>query len=192
MDLQHINVKLFVAEPETVDLEAYAVVFNQWIQAQDFEELLVDVADYRHVHHGPGVLLIGHEADYSLDNTGGRLGLLYNRKAPVEGSPAERLAQALRAALRAARRLEQDQGLQFHTRELLILVNDRLLAPNTEATFAAVTPALTTVLDTLYAGAGYSLSRSLDPRERFNVSVRVEAALGVETLLGNLEVVERI
>ena len=30
---------------------------------------------------GPGVMLIGHQADYSVDNTDDRLGVRYNRKA---------------------------------------------------------------------------------------------------------------
>ena len=66
------------------------------------EELLIDVADYLHVHNGPGIMLIGHEADYSLDNRAGRLGLLYNRKEQLDGTTQEKLAQAARAALTAA------------------------------------------------------------------------------------------
>ncbi len=86
IELQHINVKLFVRDPEKVDLEAVVPVFHSWIQGQIFDELLLDVADYSHVPDGPGVVLIGHEADYALDNTDGRLGVRYNRKAPWPGS----------------------------------------------------------------------------------------------------------
>ena len=59
-------------------------------------------------------MLIGHEADYSLDNRAGRLGLLYNRKEQLEGTTQEKLAQAVRAALTAAQILEKENGLKFN------------------------------------------------------------------------------
>ena len=90
MNLQHINIKFYLEHPETVNLADFDTVFNSWIQGQRLEELLIDVADYLHVHHGPGILLIGHEADYSLDNRAGRLGLLYNRKEQLDGTNQEK------------------------------------------------------------------------------------------------------
>ena len=81
MELQHLNVKLLLENSQDLDLDAIVNIFHGWIQEQLCEELLLDVADYRHVHHGPGVVLIGHEADYAIDNTDGRWGIRYNRKA---------------------------------------------------------------------------------------------------------------
>jgi hypothetical protein len=66
MDVQQVNVKFFVENPEAVDLEAYLTIFNNWIQSHATEELLVDVADYRHVFAGPGVVLIGHPSRTAL------------------------------------------------------------------------------------------------------------------------------
>jgi hypothetical protein len=186
MNLQHINVKLFLAQGTDKDLDRIGEVFSAWIQAQDFDELLVDVADYRHVFQGPGVLLIGHEADYSLDNAGGRLGLLYNRKASTPGSTGDRLRQAIGAALRTARRLEQEHGLRFETQQLLILANDRLLTPNTEESLSALLPELQTVLDLLYNGAALRLSRNPDSRERFNVTVTTAVRPSIEQMLANI------
>jgi hypothetical protein len=131
MNVQHVNVKFFLQNPETIELAGYAAVFNSWIQQQRLEELLIDVADYLHVHHGPGMMLIGHEADYSLDHRAGRLGLLYNRKAQVEGTTQEKLTQAVRAALTAAQILERENGLRFDGSEIQVIINDRLLVPNT-------------------------------------------------------------
>ena len=48
-------------------------------------------------------MLIGHEANYSLDNRENRLGLLYNRKAPLDGTFQSRLGQAHRACARSMR-----------------------------------------------------------------------------------------
>ena len=60
MQLQHVNVKLLVQNPGEVDLEPLIPIFHGWIQDQIGEELLLDIADYRHVDGGPGVVLIGH------------------------------------------------------------------------------------------------------------------------------------
>ncbi len=78
--IQHVMVKVFAREPVSIDLGEAIPIFHRWIQDHVCPELLIDVADYRHVPNGPGVMLIGHEANYSLDMTKGRLGLLYNRK----------------------------------------------------------------------------------------------------------------
>ena len=86
MNLQHINVKIFVDGELTVDPERFIELFHRWVATQAMAEMLIDVADYRHVPNGPSVVLVGHEADYVLDNTGGRYGLVYNRKAPLDGN----------------------------------------------------------------------------------------------------------
>ena len=186
MNIQHINVKLYLENPETINLADYAAVFNTWIQTQRLEELLIDVADYLHVHNGPGIMLIGHEADYSLDNRAGRLGLLYNRKEPVAGTTQEKLAQAVRAALTVAQILEKENGLRFNGSEVQVIVNDRLLVPNTAETFAAVVPEIKSFFDQLYNGPEYSLSQNNDPRERFTVNVKTNSNFNVDTLLNNL------
>lgn len=184
MNVQHINVKFFLENPQSVRLEEYARVFNNWIQRSAIPELLIDVADYIHMHHGPGVILIGHEADYSLDNRAGRLGLLYTRKVLLDGSTQEKLAQATRAALTAAHLLERENGVKFSGQEVQVTLNDRLLAPNTSATFAALEPDFKTFFDMLYEGIEYTLTyQSVDPRERFAVAVNAAKELGVETLL---------
>ena len=186
MELQHLNVKFFVEQPETVDLDGFMAIFNAWIQDQVTDELLVDVADYRHVWAGPGVILIGHEANYSLDNGGNRLGLLYNRKAPLPGANSDRLRQAVRAALLAAERLGARPGLKFSGRELQLTVNDRLLAPNTGETWDACRPDLADFFDRLYGAGGYSLDRHPEPRERLTVDVRAEGQFDVPGLLSSL------
>src|SRR5258708_4818217 len=103
MELQHINLKFYIENTASLNLESFHGVFNNWIQRNLTDDLLVDVAEYLHVHNGPGVMLIGHSANYSLDLTAGRLGLLYNRKEQVEGTNKQKLAQAVYAALSAMR-----------------------------------------------------------------------------------------
>ncbi len=160
VELQHVNVKLLLAETENLDLDSVIPVFHSWIQDQVSEGLLLDVADYRHVHGGPGIVLIGHEADYSLDNTDNRWGVRYNRKTAARGDNQERLKQAARAALLACQRLQRDERLKLYFKgdEVEIFVNDRLLAPNHEETRDALTPDFQRFAETLFAGSTYSLS----------------------------------
>jgi hypothetical protein len=188
MNVQHLNVKFYLENPEAVNLADYGAVFNSWIQTQSLEELLIDVADYLHVYHGPGIMLIGHEADYSLDHRAGRLGLLYNRKAQLDGATQEKLAQAVRAALTAAQILEQENGLKFGGSEIQVIVNDRLLVPNTAETFDALQPELQAFFNRLYNEAEYKLTQPNDPRERFTVTVTADSNFDVDTLLKNLSV----
>lgn len=190
VELQHVNVKLLLRDPAAVDLHAVVPVFHSWIQQRGSEELLLDVASYAHVKDGPGILLIGHEADYSLDVTDGRLGLRYNHKALLEGANASRLDQAVRAALNALERLESDGRLggkiQFDGRGIEVFINDRLLAPNSDETRRAAEPELRALLGRLLAGEGYSLAYEADPRRLFGFRVQFEREFRTTELLQNL------
>jgi hypothetical protein len=190
VELQHINVKLLLQNAEGDDLDPVIPVFHNWIQDQVFDELLVDVADYRHVPGGPGVVLIGHEADYSVDNTDNRLGVRYNRKAVLDGDNQQRLRQAVLSALRACRRLEEDRRLNgrllFNGLDIDIFINDRLLAPNSEPTRVAADPDLRTFFKKLFAGSDYSLSYTSDPRKLFGASIRSSQPFSTTVLLKNL------
>ncbi|MCS7047943.1 MAG: hypothetical protein NZ483_01440, partial [Verrucomicrobiae bacterium] len=79
------GVKFFITNPEAKPLKDFIPVFHGWIQRQALPgHLLIDVHDYSHVYQGPGILLVAHEANISIDQSEGRPGLLYLRKrAPV-------------------------------------------------------------------------------------------------------------
>ncbi|MEA2699054.1 MAG: hypothetical protein QOI66_3325, partial [Myxococcales bacterium] len=147
MDAHKLQLKIFVSADSArkVELESFIVVFHRWIKERLLPELTIDVANYAHVPKGPGVVLIGHGSDYFMDESEGRLGLLHNRKR-AGFAPAERLEDLARRTLHAATLLERDPTLagklRFATGELLFRINDRLAAPNTPATFAALTPEL--------------------------------------------------
>jgi len=168
-DVQHINLKIFIAEPEAFELADAIPVFHQWIRDSVCPEMLIDVADYRHVSAGPGILLIGHEANYSFDNRENRLGLLYNRKATLDGTFQTKLGQAYRAALEACESLEQEAvfrgKVKFDRNALEVFINDRLLAPNNDETWQALRPELEKFFD------GFKIQRSGEPRDLFRVAV---------------------
>ncbi len=178
-EIQHVNIKIFARESAPSGLAGAIPVFHRWIQNGACPELLIDVADYRHVPAGPGVVLVGHEANYSLDCAFNRLGLLYNRKGVLAGSFADKLVQAYGAAAAACRRLEEEpefsRSLGFEMGGFEIVVNDRLLAPNAEDTWTRLEPGLNRFVDELSGGAGYVIRRLGGPLERFRVGVTLTA-----------------
>ncbi len=189
LEVQHVNVKLFVEGTEEV-LEPLVPVFHRWIQEKPLEELLLDVADYRHVFNGPGVVLIGHQANYSVDNTEGNLGVLYNRKTPLEGTNQDRLKQAARAALSAYEKLQTEpkigEKIRFPGTKIHVLINDRLLAPNVPETRKAFDPELREFCAKLFGGAQYAASYENDPRRRFGVTLEPAQPIPSERLIANL------
>lgn len=111
-------------------------VFHRWIREDAVPGLLIDVADYKHVVAGPGIILIGHDVDYALDMSHGRAGFLTRRKRLAGGTVAENLQSALDWALTAARQFQQDTGLTLGGDDIEITFPDRLHAPNNKETFA--------------------------------------------------------
>lgn len=190
MDLHKIGVKFFTTEGDGIGLVEFIPVFHRWIQQRALDDLLIDVADYSHVHAGPGTMLIAHEGNYGVDETGSRRGLLYYSKRTLDGDLATRLAIVCRKALRACWLLEQDDDLRGRIRfgggEIQVIANDRLVAPNTDTTYEALRPALDTLLAKLYPGATPEIARESDPKERFCVTVRIAENVGVATLLERL------
>jgi hypothetical protein len=189
INVEHLNLKVFASRAE-IDLEDAIGVFHRWIQQRARPEMLVDVADYRHVPEGPGVLLIGHEANYSLDQTEGRLGLLYNRKAPLAGDTAAKLAQAVGAALAACQALEAEPPfsgkLRFDAGDCEVIVNDRLIAPNTTQTWDALRPELERFFAGLYGEGTFRVERRGEPRERFRVGLKTSAPVPLAEALSRV------
>jgi hypothetical protein len=191
MDTQKLQLKIFLT-PESaraVDLEALIPVFHRWIKDHVLAELVIDVANYLHVPQGPGVVLIGHGADYFMDEGADqgsrRPGLLYNRKRSGP-APAERLTDLARRTLHAAALLEKEPSLagkvRFSANELLLRVNDRLTAPATDVTLAALKPEIDALASRLFAGP-FDLTRVGGPKEPFGVRLTSSSAATLATLL---------
>ena len=108
--LHRFGLKLFVDADAVVSPHAYIPVFHRWIQTGSVDGLLIDVADYSNLADGPRVLLVAHEGNYAIDDSGGRPGLVYTRKQPLDGPFADRLDTVSRTLLGAARLLEMAQS----------------------------------------------------------------------------------
>jgi hypothetical protein len=172
--VQHVNIKIFASE-DSINLVDAIPVFHRWIQEKAVPEMVIDVADYKHVPDGPGIMLIGHEADYSLDLSDGRLGVLYNRKGAFDGDSQAALKQAYNAALTASKLLEEEAvfagKLKFNPNDVEVIVNDRLLAPNTDETWAALEPEIKKFFTGIYGDDNFKIEHRGEPRDRFVAGV---------------------
>jgi hypothetical protein len=162
MQSEKLQIKFFAKSAAALELEAIVPVFHRFIREHAFDELMIDVADYKHVKNGPGVVLVGDANDYYLDEGEGRPGLLFSRKRHGAG-PEGRLREGFARALRACKLLEEAPELggklTFATGEILVRLPDRLRAPNNDATFAQVSKELSPLLDKLYGSGGFALER---------------------------------
>lgn len=190
MNLHKIGVKFFAADADRLDILKLIPMYHRWIQQNALEDLLIDVADYSHVPGGPGVMLIAHEGNYALDETGHERGVVYYSKQPLSGELPGRFAQVARKALKAAQLMsgdgELEGALKVAGNRLQFFANDRLAAPNTDAAYTELEPALKTFLERLYAGTPYTLTRESDPKERLSVRVEAKGDVSLETLLSRL------
>ncbi len=190
MDLHKFGIKFFAADADGIDILKLIPVYHRWIQQNALDDLLIDVADYSHVPSGPGVMLIAHEGNYALDETGHERGVVYYSKHKLSGDLSERFAQVAQRALKAAELMSADADLEGALKvpgnRLQFFANDRLVAPNTDAAYAELEPAFKAFLDRLYAGAPYKLERETDPKERLSVRVSADNEVPLKTLLERL------
>jgi hypothetical protein len=186
MDLSKFGIKFFAADADGFDILKLIPVYHRWIQQGALQDLLIDVADYSHVPAGPGVMLIAHEGNYALDETGHERGVVYYSKRRLSGELSDRFCLVASKALRAAQLMSEDAELDGAVNvlgdHLEFFANDRLAVPNTDAAYAELEPALKTFLDKLYAGAPYTLTRETDAKERLSVRVKAASPAPLETL----------
>ena len=191
MDLQQINIKVFVTADSLINYENFIKVFNRWMEEADQDDYL-NYADYSHTSAGPGVLLISKRANYSIDNAMNRHGFLYNRKHKIEGENREKIRQAFVETLNQCQRLEKAEELEnevhFTSQEILFMINNRHIAPNTSEMFEAIKSELTPLLEQMYGSTNFTLDRtSEDVRERFALRISASSDMEISELLTNLE-----
>jgi hypothetical protein len=140
---------------------------------------------------GPGVILVANDANLHIDETGGRRGLLYSRKAPLSGTNQEKLWTVFRLALENCRKLEQEPALRgklrFTTNEAAISLNDRLLGSNTEESFQELKREVGPFAKQLFGDAEVRFERDEDPRQRLNVHLKTSAAVDLRKTLDRLQ-----
>ena len=189
-NLQRCGLKIFFEPGASPDVRAFIPIFHRWIQTSAVDGLLIDVADYTHLTDGPAVLLAGHEGNYAIDRTEGRLGLYYYRKQPADGALLDRLALLGRTLLAAAVRLESDaasgERYRFRGSELQFVANDRLLAPPAPATVAALRPHLAAFLRMLFRDDAEEVAEPAEMRNRIRLALRSRRDTALSELLARV------
>jgi hypothetical protein len=189
MEVYKIAVKIFAA-PDDFAPDQFVPIFQRWIQEQSVEgHRLIDVADYGHVAAGPGTVLISSEANFYTDRGENRLGLLYSRKLPMPGTFQERVRTAVRDTLKAAAKLEAEAALKgtlkFKTDELVIRLNDRLLAPPNGQTVPAAKGDIEAVAK-LVLGSGATVESRVTPLTMVEFRIKSSQAVGLGELVSKI------
>mgnify|MGYP001815073973 CR=1 FL=1 len=183
LHVTRVSAKFWVADPGSVTPLAseYIAVFHRWIQEAMVDGLLIDVADYGHVPDGPGVMLIGHEADRAMDLSGGP-GFRFEGKRS-RGGVTDQLVRALTGAASGAALLAADaalDGVSFDTTRVRIGIADRLRVPNDDATLAELSGAIGEAIDTVFPDTAGELHRQGDRRRPFTVDVSLSSPASLE------------
>jgi len=190
MDTHKIGVKVYFEKGQDIAPDAWFRMFNTWISANEGPDVLIDVVDYHHVKNGPVTLLVAHEYDISIDDADGRRGVFFSRKQPTEGNFGARLSDAIKQTCEICQRIEADgqvgNQVAFLGNEARLVLNDRLLAPNTAETLQTIQADLDAVLGKAYGGAKVSVSRRDDVKARFTLDVKAEGNCSVGQMLKNL------
>jgi len=183
---ERLQLKLYLEPSAHFELEALIPVFHRFIRDQVLKDLMIDVVDYSHVPDGPGVVLIGHAADYYVGALDGAFGLVYSRKRGGPG-PEQRLEDALRRLINAARLLEQESGLKlrFQSNQLSLRLTDRLRAPNDDATFASTEAEVRALFGRVYGGE-IAIERLPGSKEPLALRIKCPSAPSLEALLEKL------
>ena len=189
MQSEKLQIKVFARPSAEFQVEAVIPVFHRFIREHAFDELMIDVADYKHVKHGPGIVLVGDANDYYLDEGGGRPGLLFSRKrhgSGPEGRLREGFARALRACVLLEAAPELGGTLRFKTDEVLVRLPDRLHAPNDDASFTELSNEVSALAERLYGAGAFSLTRGPAAPAALELVLQAKATPDLSALLAKV------
>lgn len=178
MDLQRIDLKVFLDAPAGVKYEPVLTIFDRWRQQPDHPADWVDLADYGHMYQGPVMMMAGKRDRIAVDTNLPGAGILVQTQKGLSGSIGERFVEAFRRHFSMSVGLvaepEFPAALSVRGGDWLVTINDRLQFPNNDATDQAVRPGVVAALDRLFGDTGYDLERDPDPQRRYAYRVRAE------------------
>lgn len=186
MEPQRMTIRIPVRLAEGFEEEKLIGIFHDWIRRDALPERLIDVADYQHVPQGPGIMLVSHEVHFALDHSDGDAVLAQQRR-PVEGPLDQRLLDLVAAATRVAAGLAAEKDLEGRLEVDAGCVEwqsfDRLRAPNDDAAWTALEPALRKLAGTLY-GKDARVERVVGhPGDPLTARLQATAPVDIATLL---------
>lgn len=90
-----------------VSLDQVQELWHGWVSRRALDDIVVDVADYRHVPQGPGLFVIGHHANYQLRVDQDTWEFSCQQKTRAEGDP-DPLRSVFERSVAACALLESD------------------------------------------------------------------------------------
>jgi hypothetical protein len=190
MNLQKINVKLFLDAPQPVPVDALLPIFARWREDAAHPARWVDMADYAHVPTGPGIMMIGHQGNLALDLADPGPGILWVNKADLEGEIDVRIVEVFRRTLGMVRTLIAESGFPSTLRPRPgfweLVFNDRLVTPHTEETAVVVQPAVEAALNTIFGTDRYTLVSEKDPARRYGFTIHSDTVDSLEAVAARL------
>jgi rhodanese-related sulfurtransferase len=172
MNPQRLKVTFPAAAPPA-SLDPAIPVFHRFIQRGQVEGLVIDVADYRHVPQGPGVLLIGLDVDYGISGEG----LTVTRKRSAHDRAGDQFRDAVRMGLGFLDALAYDGELDdsFDRQRTTVAVLDRSLAGDVTADLVGE---IEPVANEIWGEARVTPIGNNDARTAATVNVAAEAGAG--------------
>jgi len=190
VNLQKISVKILTDAPPTLNLDPFIAIFGRWRAEADHPAQWRDLADYAHMPRGPGIVLVGRNANFSFDLGSAAPGMLYTSKRNLDGTPEARLRSVLRTCFEMSHRLaaepEFPRQVRLLTGSLELQLNDRLETPNTQLTDRLLRPAIESVAHDLFAAEGLDLRRQPDPGKLYGFSIHSPVSPSLDILLSRL------
>jgi hypothetical protein len=174
--LYKLSVKVFAKQGREIPRFDFVPVLQRWIQKHSVPGVLIDVADYSHMHDGPGVILVAHEHNISIDDVGGRMGLLFAQKHPIDGGVHDTLRLCIKYGLMACEELQNEPGfkgrLAFDGGNLLVVANDRLRVPHDADSIASFEEIVRQVVAPIFDGDVRLDVKRDDARDRAAIEVK--------------------
>ena len=179
--MKPLRLTLAIKASPAADLEPAIGLFHRFIQRSLVEGHLLDVADYRHVPNGPGVLLVGQDVDYGINAHA--FTVTMKRRGD---DAAIQFRDAVRMALGTIDAIDADGALpcQFDPTQMSVSVADRKLGTNAQVQsdlLAEIAPAVEMLFG---PDAAVDPAAVADPRQAPEISVRAVSANGVLAKLG--------
>ena len=187
MNPSRVSVTFPATEPPA-SLDPAISAFHRLIQRGLVEGLVIDVADYRHVPDGPGVLLVGHDVDYGV-TTGAFTVTRKRTAAPL----ADQFRDAVRMALGAMESIAYDGELvaTFNRSNLTVAIPDRKLEQDGHDVAADALAALTPVVAEIWGDEAHIATVERDDARRaprLSVAAPAEAGAGALERLGGARI----
>ncbi|HEY3870385.1 MAG TPA: rhodanese-like domain-containing protein [Actinocrinis sp.] len=179
--MKPLRLALAVPASPAADLDPAIGLFHRFIQRHLVEGNILDVADYRHVPNGPGVMLVGQDVDYGISMHA--FTVTMKRRGDDAGT---QFRDAVRMVLGTIDAIDTDGALpcRFDVTRMRVSVADRKLGTSAQIQSALLAEIAPAVEELFGPDAVVDAAAVGDPRQAPEISVQAASADGVLAKLG--------